>query len=450
MAKQKDPLKELLLKGVNPERRFILNAPPPGWNVPLANRGVDTDPIDQRTESEPPAERRRTRRRFKRGQGAIRKRHNKFWIRYYLSGRRIEEKTDAMNETEARRILNERLGDVSKGVTPAAASRVRLNELYADVRADYLNKEQDVDTLRDRWVHLEPVFGNDFVRTITHARMQRYVDTRREEKAAPQSIKNEIAVLRRMLRLGYKNRKVGQLPSFPEIQTNNTRLVFFEDAEFERLLRALATVIADGRDIGNGWLVPFVIVARWVGARRDELLTLERRQVDLEAGKVTLDPGSTKNGDGRVFYLPPAALEALRGWDEKTQALERDRGIIVRNAFHRRGEPIRFFPYEVWRAACERAGLRDRILHDFRRTAARAYRRAGVSEGVVMKILGHKTRSIFERYNIKNEDDLREAAEAIAASKQGQVAGDVGNEQGQTGTGRANRPDRALGQEVVE
>jgi integrase len=51
---------------------------------------------------------------------------------------------------------------------------------------------------------------------------------------------------------------------------------------------------------------------------------------------------------------------------------------------------------------------------DFRRTAARAYRRSGVSEGVVMKILGHKTRSMFERYNTKNEEDLREAAEAVA------------------------------------
>ncbi len=56
-----------------------------------------------------------------------------------------------------------------------------------------------------------------------------------------------------------------------------------------------------------------------------------------------------------------------------------------------------------------------------------------MSEGVVMKILGRKTRSIFERYNIKSEDDLREAAETIAASKQGQVGREVGDEQGQVG-----------------
>jgi len=59
--------------------------------------------------------------------------------------------------------------------------------------------------------------------------------------------------------------------------------------------------------VGNDWLVPFAIVARWSGARRDELLTLERRQIELDTGKVSLDPGTTKNGEGRSFYLPTKA-----------------------------------------------------------------------------------------------------------------------------------------------
>jgi integrase len=286
-------------------------------------------------------------------------------------------------------------------------------------------------------VHLEPAFGNDFVRSITQPRMQRYVEARRREGAADQTIKNEIAILRRMLRLGYDNRKVGQLPAFPKIQADNPRKGFFEDAEVERLLRALREVIAEGRDIGNEWLVPYVTVTYWVGTRRDELLTLERRQVDLETGKVTLDHGTTKNKEARVFYLPSQALEALRAWDETTQALERDRGAIVRHVFHRHGERIRCFPYDVWHAACERAGLPGRILHDFRRTAARNYRRSGVSEGVVMKILGHKTRSIFERYNIKNEADLQEAAQAVAGENRDRSAGTSVQEWGQIGTGRA-------------
>ncbi len=156
-------------------------------------------------------------------------------------------------------------------------------------------------------------------------------------------------------------------------------------------------------------------MARWTGARRDELLNLERRQLDLDTGKVTLDPGTTKNGEGRAFYLPAEALTALKAWDEHTRALEREQGIIVRHVFHRHGELVREFPYDLWHAAVAKAEIPGRrILHDFRRTAARSYRRSGVSEGVVMKILGHRTRSMFERYNIKNEEDLREAAAAAA------------------------------------
>src|SRR5262245_23003524 len=129
--------------------------------------------------------------------------------------------------------------------------------------------------------------------------------------------------------------------------------------------------------------------------------------------------GSTKNGEGRIVYLPSPALAAFREWDEKTKVLERERGAIVRWVFHRRGEKILHFPYELWHKAVEKAEIGGRrIPHDFRRTTARTYRRAGISEGVIMQLAGWKTRSIFERYNIKNEKDLQEAAAAVGSPRQ--------------------------------
>lgn len=374
----------------------------------------------------PPSEK-KTRHRAKRGTGSVRKKGGKFYIRYSAwdpklrRQTRVEELTTVKSVSEARTLLNERLGDVSRGVTPAAVSKVRLDELYEDVKADYRNRDQRLDILERRWRHIGDFFGLDaLAKTITDTRMQQFIDARRAEGAAAATVLNEMAALRRTLKLGYEHRKVGQVPRFPTIRVENARQAYFSEDELARLVNALREEIAASRDVGNEWLIPFIVTAFWTGARRNELLRLERRQLDLDAGKITLLPGTTKNRKGRTFYLPPAALRALEEWDETTRAIEREKGVIVRHVFHRHGRgPINRFPYEVFHGACGRAEISGRRkIHDFRRSAARTYRKAGVSEGVVMAICGWRTRAMFDRYNIQNEADLREAAAQVGESSE--------------------------------
>jgi integrase len=140
-----------------------------------------------------------------------------------------------------------------------------------------------------------------------------------------------------------------------------------------------------------------------------------------------LEPGSTKNDRGREFPFTDELEAALREQRAYTDQVERTQGMICRHVFHRKGKPIRCWRRR-WLQALLKVGLaqletnedgtpkkRGKIIpavliHDFRRTSIRALALAGVSEGVGMKLCGHETRSIYDRYRIVTGDDLREAA----------------------------------------
>ena len=116
----------------------------------------------------------------------------------------------------------------------------------------------------------------------------------------------------------------------------------------------------------------------------------------------------TKTKESRIIYMPNRFKKEIQ-----TLKLTRDSNYPkCKWVFTRGGEKIKNIQ-RSWKTSCRRAGLDGRHFHDLRRSGVRNLIRAGVPERVAMMISGHKTRSIFDRYNIVNEKDLRMAAEAL-------------------------------------
>ncbi len=139
-------------------------------------------------------------------------------------------------------------------------------------------------------------------------------------------------------------------------------------------------------------------------------------QVDWNGGLVRLEPGTTKNREGRAFPITPALRAILERRLEFTRRCERTQGRIIPWVFHRKGQRIKGMT-KSWRTACKNAGVPGRLLHDLRRTAVRNLERASVSRSVAMKMTGHKTESVYRRYAIVSEGDLGEAGLKLAASR---------------------------------
>jgi integrase len=183
---------------------------------------------------------------------------------------------------------------------------------------------------------------------------------------------------------------------------NNVRTGFFDRESFDALRRHLPEAVQP--------VVTFAYVTGW--RIKSEILPLQWRQVDLDAGTVRLDPGTTKNGEGRVIHLTTELRTVLEAQWAITDEYQRKHEKICAWVFHRNGKQILTIR-RCWDTAAKAAGCPGRIPHDLRRTAVRNLVRAGVPERVSMQLTGHKTRSVFERYNIVSDTDLIEAARKL-------------------------------------
>jgi integrase len=328
-----------------------------------------------------------------------------YWIKYSRNGRPFRESSNSEKESDAVRLLNLRRGDIARGVPVSPKlGRVTVDELIEDVINDYrANAKRTVKDVERRWkLHLEPVFGGRRASSVTTADVNKFIAQRLsgdDSKAIASNgeINRELTVLKRAFSLAIKSAKLMAKPHIPMLRENNVRTGFFEPEDFRSVVKQLPEHVKP--------VARFAYITGW--RTLSEILPLEWRQVDFEAGAVTLDPGQTKNREGRVF---PMTVD-LRAVLEEQKA-KRQQGVICRWVFTYQGNQLKSY-YKAWRNACKRAGKPGMLSHDFRRTAVRNLVRAGVPELVAMKMTGHKTRSVFDRYNIVSPGDLRDAASKL-------------------------------------
>jgi integrase len=329
-----------------------------------------------------------------------------WWVEFSFRGKKHRESSNSTRHADAVKLLRRRQAEMGSGrLVGHDAERITFEDLAKLLTTDYeVNGRKSLERAKHSTARLREFFSLRRALEIDAGLVNTYIKQRLTAGAAPATVQREIAALKRMLTLALQAGMLAQRPYIPTIRADNVRQGFLEEPEFRAVQEELRPDVAD--------VVEFLF---WSGWRKGEALPLTWSQVDFAAGVVRLEPGSTKSGDGRTlpFDALPQLAALLHRRRELTSALEEAQGRIIPEVFHRNGKPIHRLE-GAWRAACRRAGLEGRLIHDMRRGAVRRLERAGVARSVAMAITGHRTESVYRRYAITCEADLREGLAKVA------------------------------------
>jgi len=327
----------------------------------------------------------------------IYKRGKQLWIKFYQNGEELWEPTHTTKVTIAKRLRDVRLAEVAQGkFINLGIQKVTFDMLATDLEQEYISRRRrSLKRLRISIQHLRNFFGGNRASSITTDRVRAYI-IKRQKKVDDPTINRELATLKRMFNLAMQSTppKVQQKPYIPMLKENEPRKGFFEHHEYRAV-----------RDQLKGHLKIICTVGYFTGMRDQEVLKMEKSWVDLMEREINIPAWAAKNGTARSVPLNDELFRMLSF--QMTQRPDNPLMFCKPD-----GSKIGGFRC-AWKAACREAGYPDKLFHDFRRTAARNMSRAGVPETVIMAIIGHKTRSMFDRYNITSKEDKRNAMEKL-------------------------------------
>ena len=339
--------------------------------------------------------------------GSLRLRGRTWWARYLHNGVRVEVSTGETDRGRAATFLKNKLKDAGtpRFILPTV-QKFRFDDLCDLLRRDHTRK-RNRSKIEYKLAHLAETFANMPALAITALEIDRYYDHRIAEGAQPATVNRELSALRRAFRLAVRAGLLPTMPAFTLRSEDNVREGFLDPADLDAFLAALRLEDPDVADVTE--------CAYWTLLRRGNALgalwtwlSLEVERGHVVGGRLRIPSAKTKNKQPLALPLSGRLLALIdRRWQRRI-----DTSPYV---FHREGQPIVRFD-RVWEAAARAIGRPDLLFHDLRRSAARALRRAGVDEETIMKLGGWKTRSMFTRYAIVDEQDLAEALGKLDAA----------------------------------
>lgn len=349
-----------------------------------------------------------------RGTGRVFKRTNSafWWIAYCHRGKEIRESSGSLDRKDAEKLLKQRLKEIGadslglKAFVGPQQDRLTVGELLDALEADLrLREVRSFSRILSHLRQVRSYFGDWKAVQVTPEAVDRYIESRLAEEMAPATVNRETGLLAQAFRLAVERRRLSTAPKIRKLsERGNARQGFFEKADFEAVADRLPDYLR-----GFAW---FGYLSGW---RKGEIRSLAWADVDMGGGVIRLRAEHSKNGEGRVLTLQGELGGIIRRqWEARQYKCPDGTVAFSLCVFHRDGSPIGDIR-KAWASACKDAKVEGRLFHDLRRTAVRNMVRAGVPERVSMSISGHKTRAIFDRYNIVSEADIRQAMEKTQA-----------------------------------
>ena len=343
----------------------------------------------------------------------------KIWYaQFYQGGRQIRVSTGKRVKQEALVELRRLMGRADQGLTPITElKKITYGQLRAGLFASYTEKgnsslyqtvdgEETIVGLKhlDAFVGFTPDNPGPPVTALTTDYARAFAKRQLAAGLSTATINRSLACLRRMLAIAREDGKIQSIPAIRFLKEPSPRRGFVTQQQFDILLAALPT-----------HLRPLVQFLYWCGCRKGEALAITWDQVNLAERMVRLESDQTKTCEARLIPLPACVVADLA-------AIQPKNGPVF-DSTNLRSE---------WAKACVACGFGTMkrqeseggnvwyqydglILHDLRRSAVRNMVNARTPERVAMKISGHKTRAIFDRYHIVSADDVTQAMRQIEA-----------------------------------